>query len=175
MVLLKGDQVTADPWVRLADDDPLPDGRAALLSCERWLRERHRLRARNAPLGVVLPSDRSPLAIADDVGRLGLVALEFARFTDGRPYSQARLLRQRLGYRGELRAVGNVLRDQLLFMRRCGFDAFELPDGAEVEEWRSAFGEISVFYQPAADGASAAMDRRRPAALPASVFAMGGC
>jgi uncharacterized protein (DUF934 family) len=121
-----------------------------------------------------LPSDTSPLAIADDVGRLGLVALEFPRFTDGRPYSHARLLRQRLGYRGELRAVGNVLRDQLLFMRRCGFDAFELPDGADVAAWLSAFDEISVFYQPAADGAPPAMELRRPAASPASVYAVWG-
>jgi uncharacterized protein (DUF934 family) len=167
MVLLKGDQPIADPWVRIADEDPVPDGAAALFTCERWRREREILLARNAPLGIVLRSDQPPLPIADDLPRLGLVALEFPKFTDGRPYSHARLLRQRLGYRGELRAVGNVLRDQLLFMRRCGFDAFELPDGADVEAWRSALGEISVFYQPAADGVPPAMNLRRPAAPPA--------
>ncbi len=167
MVLLKGDQPTADSWVRIADEDPVPDGAPALFACERWLRDREHVPARNAPLGVVLRSDQPPLLIADDLLRLALVALEFPKFTDGRPYSHARLLRQRLGYRGEVRAVGNVLRDQLLFMRRCGFDAFELPDGADVGAWRSAFGEISVFYQPAADGVLPAMNLRRPAAPPA--------
>jgi uncharacterized protein (DUF934 family) len=178
MVLLKGDRQTPDPWVPLADEDPVPEGAPVLLSHQRWLRERATLRARNAPVGVVLGSDQSPLSIAEDVARLGLVALDFPKFTDGRPYSHACLLRQRLGYRGELRAVGNVLRDQLLFMRRCGFDAFELPDGADVEAWRSAFDEISVFYQTAADGTPSAMDLRRPAAAPSeapvNVFATWG-
>ncbi|MDP6882758.1 MAG: DUF934 domain-containing protein [Rhodospirillales bacterium] len=167
MVLLKGDQATRDPWVRLGDEDPLPEGAPVLLTHGRWLREREGLLARNAPLGVVLPSNRSPLSLAEDLPRLGLVALEFPKFTDGRPYSHARLLRQRLGYGGEVRAVGNVLRDQLLFMHRCGFDAFELPDDADVETWRAAFDEISVFYQPAADGPPSAMDLRRPGTSPA--------
>ena len=166
MVLLKGDRPVEDPWVLLADEDPVPEGAPALIPCERWQREREFLLVRNTPLGVVLRSDQPPLPIADDLPRLELVAIEFPKFTDGRPYSYARLLRQRHGYRGEVRAVGNVLRDQLLFMRRCGFDAFELPDGADVEAWRSAFDEISVFYQPAADEASPAMDLRRPAASP---------
>jgi uncharacterized protein (DUF934 family) len=174
MVLLKGDKLTADPWVRIARADPVPDGAAALFTCEQWRRERERLLARNAPLGIVLPSDESPLSIADDLPRLGLVALEFPKFTHGRPYSHARLLRQRLGYRGEVRAVGNVLRDQIFFMRRCGFDAFELPDGADVGTWQSAFGEISVFYQAAADRAAPAIELRRPAAAAANVFAMRG-
>ncbi|HJO97999.1 MAG: DUF934 domain-containing protein [Rhodospirillales bacterium] len=178
MVLLKGDQAAQDPWIRVADEDPVPDGASALLTYDRWRRDRDRLVLRNAPLGIILHSEQSPLPIADDLPRLGLVALEFPKFTDGRPYSHARLLRQRLGYRGEVRAVGNVLRDQLLFMRRCGFNAFELPDGADVGEWCSAFDEISVFYQPAANGPPSAMDLRWPAESPAetpvSVFGMRG-
>ncbi len=81
-----------------------------------------------------------------------MIALEFPSFGDGRAYSYARLLRERHGYRGELRAVGNVLRDQALFMRRCGFDAFEVAEGTGIAGWREALGEISVFYQPTEDG-----------------------
>jgi uncharacterized protein (DUF934 family) len=86
--------------------------------------------------------------------------LNFPRFGDGRAYSQARLLRGRLGYWGELRAAGNVLRDQLLFMQRCGFDAFEVGPRAVTENWTAAFGEIDVFYQPTEDGRPWAMRRR---------------
>ncbi|MHA1154101.1 MAG: DUF934 domain-containing protein, partial [Alphaproteobacteria bacterium] len=88
--------------------------------------------------------------------RFQVIALEFPSFGDGRAYSYARLLRERHGYRGELRAVGNVLRDQALFMRRCGFDAFEVAEGTAVAGWREALGEISVFYQPTEDGRPAA-------------------
>ena len=83
--------------------------------------------------------------------RFALIALEFAKFTDGRAYSYARLLRQRYGYEGELRAIGQVLRDQLLFMHRCGFDAFEVVKPDAVAAWRAALAEISLFYQRAAD------------------------
>ena len=75
----------------------------------------------------------------------------FPRFTDGRAYSQARLLRGRLGFTGELRASGDVLRDQLLFMQRCGFDAFAVGERAVAEDWLKAFREFDVFYQPAED------------------------
>lgn len=78
------------------------------------------------------------------------VALEIPRYTDGRVYSTARLLRDRLGFRGELRATGHVLRDQLAYLERCGIDAFELAEGQNPAEALKAFGEISVHYQPAA-------------------------
>ena len=82
---------------------------------------------------------------------LPLLAIAFPRFTDGRGYSLGRLLRERHGYRGELRAVGNVLRDQLFYMHRCGFDAFELQPGKSVTEALEAFAELSVRYQAAVD------------------------
>src|SRR3546814_2142105 len=84
-----------------------------------------RLRGHNGRLGLRLKSDQSPAGIAEDLGHFQLVALEFPRFGDGRAYSYARLLRERYGFKGELRAVGNVLRDQFLFMLRCGFDALD--------------------------------------------------
>src|SRR3546814_6954056 len=96
-----------------------------------------RLRGHNGRLGLRLKSDQSPAGIAEDLGHFQLVALEFPRFGDGRAYSYARLLRERSGFKGELRAVGNVLRDQFLFMLRCGFDAFEVANENAVDAWRS--------------------------------------
>jgi uncharacterized protein (DUF934 family) len=86
------------------------------------------------------------------VHRLAVVELSFPKFRDGRGYSSARVLRDRLGYRGEVRAVGEVLRDQWLFMLRCGVDAFEVREGTRLEDFRAALGEQTVFYQRTADG-----------------------
>ena len=87
--------------------------------------------------------------IAKDLSGFDVIILEFPQFTDGRAYSQARLLRDRLGYAGEIRARGGVLRDQLYFMARCGFDAFEFSDAKAADE---ALREFSFAYQAAADG-----------------------
>ena len=116
MPLLRKGQIVDDPWVIVADGEPLPADKPALISLERWNAERDSLTGRNLPLGVKLKSDQSPEAIRTDLDRFKLVALDFPHFKDGRAYSYARLLRERMGYTGEIRAVGNVLRDQFLFM-----------------------------------------------------------
>jgi uncharacterized protein (DUF934 family) len=152
MPLLKDGRFIEDPWRPVEDGEALPPAAPASVSWQRWRAERAVLLHREDALGLRLPNDVSPLELADDIGRLGLVTLAFPRFTDGRAYSQARLLRARLGFRGELRATGNVLRDQLLFMRRCGIDAFEVGERAVRENWAAALGEFDVFYQPAEDG-----------------------
>jgi uncharacterized protein (DUF934 family) len=152
MPLLKDGRIVEDPWRHLDDAESLPDGEAATVSLPRWTAEREALLRRPGRLGLRLPNDASPLALADDLARFCLVTLTFPRFTDGRAYSQARLLRGRLGFRGELRATGNVLRDQLLFMRRCGIDAFEVGDRALAEDWPQALRELDLFYQPGEDG-----------------------
>jgi uncharacterized protein (DUF934 family) len=104
-------------------------------------------------LGVQIAGDAQLDALVPYLPKLSLVAIEFPAFTDGRGYSLARLLRERYAFRGELRAVGDVLRDQLLYMARCGFDALELADGRSVQSALAAFEEFSAFYQPAADHA----------------------
>lgn len=152
MALLKGDRIVEDPWTVVDDESPLP-ATPAVVSFERWTRDREALRQRLGGLGIRLASDQPPALIADDVGRFSVICLEFPKFTDGRAYSYARILRSRYLYAGELRAVGNVLRDQLLFMRRCGFDAFEIPDAADAARWVAAFGDFSVRYQPSVDRA----------------------
>jgi len=164
MPLLKNGTVTADPWQRVIKDEALPAEGPVIVSFARWRAERDTLIGRNAPVGVRL-TNTDPLAeLAPDLDRIEVVVLEFPKFTDGRAYSQARLLRERYGYRHELRAAGNVLRDQLLFMQRCGFDAFELNHGQPVQAWVAATNEFSVFYQPAGDERVPAMQRRREAA-----------
>lgn len=148
MPLLKDGKLAEDHWTALAesaDAAPLGD---VIVTLEQWQAGGERLRGHNGRLGLRLKSDQSPAQVADDLGHFDLIALEFPRFGDGRAYSSARLLRERYGFKGELRAVGNILRDQLLFMLRCGFDAFEIDNPDAVEAWCEAVAEISLFYQP---------------------------
>lgn len=152
MLLDKRGALGPDTWRHLSDDESAADGEAVTISFKRWQAEGERWHEHGGPLGLRLPNDVAPATIAPALERFALIVLNFPRFVDGRAYSQARLLRDRFGFRGELRAAGNVLRDQLLFMGRCGFDSFEV-DGerASAEEWPKAFGEFDLFYQPAND------------------------
>ena len=129
MAILKHGALQPNDWLTVADDEALPEGKPVVVTLDRFLKERDTLVGRNAPLGLTFKSDQSPVAVADDLTRFPLIVLEFPKFNDGRAFSQARQLRERYGYCGELRASGQVLRDQLLFMARCGFDAFEIAKG----------------------------------------------
>ena len=151
MALIKDGRLADDPWRHVDDDETLPADGAVIVGYRRWRDDGEALRGRNSPIGVRLASDESLELVAGDLDRLAVVALVFATFTDGRAYSQARILRQRHGYSGEVRAIGQVLRDQFQFMIRCGFDAFEITDGDPIDSWTAALSEIDLFYQPAAD------------------------
>lgn len=109
---------------------------------------------------VRLMPDDDPNLLAPHLEALDVIEISFPRYTDGRGYSQAQLLRRRLGYKGELRAVGDVLRDQLLFMVRSGFDAFELERADAAAALEAALKEYETFYQPAADQALSVFARR---------------
>ena len=161
MALLKRDQIVDDPWHRMDDDSPLPSATPIVVTYERWQKERDELTGRNGELGITLASDQSPGLIADDLHRFTLICLDFPKFTDGRAYSYARLLRARYDFAGEIRAVGAVLRDQLLFMRRCGFDSFDIPDGVDAADWTIAFNDFSHRYQPTVDRTPTATQLRR--------------
>jgi uncharacterized protein (DUF934 family) len=130
----------------------VPADGLVLVSFARWREARAALLARRGPVGVALANTDPVESLASDVARLDLVTLHFPKFSDGRAYSQARLLRGRLGYAGELRATGNVLQDQALFMLRCGFDAFESDQKGFGEALTRARTLFSVVYQPAEDG-----------------------
>lgn len=160
MALLRDGKQVDDPWQRLGSDDPLPDAGPVFVELERWQNDREALIARGEPLGVVLQSDEAPEQLAADLDKLALIALEFPEFKDGRAYSSARLLRERDGFSGELRAVGDVLLEHLLFMHRCGFDAFEIDSDDPERDWQTAVADFDVWYQPTADGRPTAVQRR---------------
>ena len=127
MQLVKGCRIVDDRFVRVLDDAPLPEGVPVIVPAARLLADAHELVLRQAPTGVIWPNDRRIAELAPYLDWVALVALVFPTFKDGRAYSQARLVRERYAFRGELRATGQVLRDQLLFMHRAGFDAFVGP------------------------------------------------
>ncbi len=162
MALIKENQIAEDPWIFLDDDAPVPgNNQHIVVSLDRWRQERDQLIERRGPIGVKLASDQSPALIADDIAKLALVALEFPAFKDGRAFSYARLLRERYGFDGEVRAVGDVLRDQLFFMHRCGIDAFQVKDERVLQDWLEAAQEFSMAYQPAADDRHSIIQLRR--------------
>jgi uncharacterized protein (DUF934 family) len=118
------------------------------------------LLGRGGKVGVIWPNNRPVDDLVPFLPRLAAVALVFPTFRDGRAYSQARLLRERFNYRGELRATGQVLRDQFVFMLRAGFDSFEVKKQADAEAFTQAVKRYSVFYQPTGDGRVTALHRR---------------
>jgi uncharacterized protein (DUF934 family) len=157
MPLLKDGQIVNDPWVMVEGDEPIPADTPAIIGLARWQRHRAALSGRKVPLGIRLKSDEPPSQIEGDLSNFAVIVLEFPYFKDGRAYSYARLLRERYGYRGEMRAAGHVLCDQYLFMARVGVDAFEVKDDTAVAAWKKAMNEMSVFYQPTSDGRKTAM------------------
>ncbi len=159
MAIIKDGRLVADDWRDVEDDEVLADsgplGDRIIVSLTRWQREKAALAARNrrveGGLGVRLRSDELADALREDLDDIGLVAVTFPKVGDGRGYSTARLLRERFGFRGEIRARGHLIRDQFLFLDRCGVDAIELSDAASVVDWQEAMREIGVFYQSAND------------------------
>jgi uncharacterized protein (DUF934 family) len=151
MPLIKNGDVVSDPYRALADDAPLPEGEAVLVSLTRWTAERDRLTARNAPVGVRLKSSESPSALAQDLAHIALIAIEFPGFRDGRGFSYAHRLRKQYGFTGELRAMGHLIPDQAQFLIRCGFDSIAVKETARLPDWQRGVSEFTVWYQPAAD------------------------
>ncbi|MDR3519139.1 MAG: DUF934 domain-containing protein [Azospirillaceae bacterium] len=151
-LLLENGAVVTDPWTVLDDaagSDGIPEG-PVIVSLERWQRDRAVLELRNAPLGIRLKSHQLAGEIAADLDRFGLVVLELPKFRDGRAFSTARLLRERYGFTGEIRATGAMIPDQFLFLVRCGVSSVEVPDNADLAVWRHALTEITIAYQAAA-------------------------
>jgi uncharacterized protein (DUF934 family) len=160
MPLVKGGQIADDVFVQLADDAPLPENGAVLVSAARFMRDPAALLNRFQRVGVLWPNSRDVEDLAAHLARLAAIVLVFPTFRDGRAYSQARLLRERYGYRGELRATGQVLRDQFVFMLRAGFDAFDVRKQSDAEAFAQTVKRYSVFYQPTGDGRLTALHRR---------------
>jgi uncharacterized protein (DUF934 family) len=150
--LIKNRQVVADSWILLKPDADgvlpgIPARGDIIAPLALWQTRRDNLIARPGRLGVWLNSHEGPEAIADDLGHFVLIAVNFPAFGDGRGYSTARLLRERHAYKGELRAIGEVVRDHLYFMANCGFDTFALREDQDVVESLSAFDDFTEAYQ----------------------------
>ncbi|EKF74911.1 hypothetical protein A11A3_06755 [Alcanivorax hongdengensis A-11-3] len=140
--------IVDNQWQRLDADalaNGLPDGKV-IVPLDYWQSHRQALLERT-DVGVCLEPGEEPRDLVDDLEALPLVAIHFPAFKDGRGYSYARELRTRFGFKGEVRAVGDVLRDQLFYMQRCGFNAFEVRADRNIEEALSGLKDFSVTYQ----------------------------
>jgi len=161
LIKLQGDRMVLanDAFTHVDDDQDLPHGEV-IISLARFQTDGDRLLHEGRSVGVRLESGEQVEALAYDLPRLALVALAFPKFRDGRQYSNARVLRERFGYKGEVRAVGDVLREQAGFMLRCGFDAFEPADGSTPDDWARVAHRFRHVYQRAADGRTPAFAER---------------
>jgi uncharacterized protein (DUF934 family) len=158
--IIKNRTVVDDDWlvVRAAEDgglpppDALPAGKI-IVPLSYWQASRDALTGARtaAQIGVWLAPDSEPADVVADLDAVALIAIDFPVFRDGRGYSIARLLRERYGYKGEIRAIGDVLRDQLLYMSRCGFDAFAVRADKDIHDALRAFGELTIHYQTGTD------------------------
>jgi|SRR5579871_1048019 len=151
---------TEDPFTAVPNEDPIPRG-DVIVSLQRFQSEGQRLLAEGRKVGVRIEPNEQVEELAADLPRLAVVALAFPKFLQGQAYSSARILRERYRYAGELRAVGDVLREQARFMVRCGIDTFEVADGSSTDEWRHVIGRFRHVYQRAADGREPAFAERQ--------------
>jgi len=145
-----GAELIDDRFTTVPDDEPVPAG-DVILSLTRYQAEGEAFSGSNREIGVVLAGDEAVEALVYDLPRIPVIALSFAKFRDGRHYSTARVLRERYGYTGEIRAVGDVLREQAGPMVRCGVDVFAPSDGSTAEQWASTAARFRHVYQRAAD------------------------
>ncbi|WP_207062796.1 DUF934 domain-containing protein [Motiliproteus sp. SC1-56] len=150
-LIINQQRVNDDTWLRVSEEQPLPSAGDRLVPWALWCEHKATLKAAEGRLGVLIEPDQELEALAPDLPDLALVAINFPSFADGRGFSLARLLREKYGFTGQVRAVGAVSWDRLRFMARCGFDALEVPEERYSDDMLQAFDEISVRYQGAAD------------------------
>ncbi len=169
--LWKDGAFQADPWRDWPEDgalDALDPGDDALLPLARFVADPDIFLARKGRLGVRVAPGEDVTVLAGHLEKIALIALEFPRFTDGRNYSAARLLRQRFGFDGEIRAVGDVLSDQIALMRRCGINAYLITHEPTQDALQAQrIPEVRHYYQPALNTEIPAGSRpwaRQPAA-----------
>ncbi len=146
MPLLKNNAFIQDEWLALTDDEAMPEGGKIIVSLARIIRDWDQLAKFPGLLGIKLANTHRIEELAPYMSQIALIALSFPAFTDGRAYSLARGLRLD-GYRGELRAEGNLLPDQLQYMRQTGFDTFVVDDRFPLQSWQAATKHMSLAYQ----------------------------
>ncbi len=154
--IIRNGAIVDDQWITLGSEDaaPIPSATEApflMVSLKVWQAKRDPLLARDGQLGLLLETNDEPAPIGADVARFGVIAIHFAQFTDGRGYSLGRLLRDRYCYSGELRAVGDVLQDQLFYLKRSGFNAFAVRADKSIDAALKSLNDFSETYQGAWD------------------------
>ena len=152
-LLINQKLICNDPWQPLTEEQPLPENGHIILPLSRLCEEKERLNQSKLNLGVIINSDNDIAQVIFElkaIKTLKLVVIVIPAFTDGRAFSFACMLR-RAGFQGEIRATGDVTRDRILFLKRCGFNAFEIPEARYSPEVGKAFTEVSIYYQGAAD------------------------
>ena len=160
MTLLNLTGIASGAWVDAPDDAPLPEAAQILVSFERLIADGEELLNSSAHLGLRLKPHNDVGDVAQYIGTLSLIVIDFPVFTDGRGYSQARRLREEFHFRHELRADGDILPDQARFLERCGFDTLVLAPAVDIETVRAALRHYSFVYQPAADDVATIQQQR---------------
>ena len=163
--LIKQGEVVPNPWQTVGKEENIEEALARdsdrlLVPFKMWLEEGDRLKASGKRIGLWLDSDEEPESIPGEVNDFPLIALNFPVFSDGRGFSSAVVLRQHLGYTGELRAIGDVQRDPLFYMKRCGFDSFELAENVKTEDALRAFDDFHNNYQSTVEAPEPLFRRR---------------
>ena len=152
MALWREDGFADNSWTTIPDADPLPAAGAIIVSAARWGKEREALAARADPVGVLVAASKDANNFLAEAAKRPLIALSFAKFGDGRAFSYAQLLRERYRFTGELRAVGDVLLDELPLMLRCGFNSFEIDNEPTLRALkRGHLPDTKLFYQPSVE------------------------
>jgi uncharacterized protein (DUF934 family) len=163
--ILRGGEIVADEWT-VVEDGRTELGEAGgkvIVTLARWRVEREALLSGHEAVGVLVPNTADIEAVYPEIADRSLIALQFPAFADGRALSQAVVLRKRLRFVGELRAVGDIIRDLVFWLGRCGFDSIVPRQDQNLEACRAALDEIKVAYQAAADGHTPVWVRRRGA------------
>lgn len=150
----KDKTIVEDNWQvirEIEDSAKTPEGEL-VLPFAYWQANRDELLKTDGPHAVWIDGSIETEELLEDLEHFSLIALDFPAFKDGRSYSHARLLRDRYAYKGDVRAIGDVLRDQLFFMYRCGIDSYEVREDKDIEDALKGFEDFTVLYQAAADG-----------------------
>lgn len=160
--VIENGQVVEDTWQRIAVEDDVPASGNIFVSLEAWQSQQEALTSREGQVGIWVNGEVDFDALVEASQSVSAIALHFDKFADGRSYSHAYLLRTRHGFEGQLRATGDILRDQMFYYQRVGFDVLEVREDKDVEAAVASLSDFSVKYQPSADGQAPVYANARP-------------
>lgn len=149
--IIRDRAIVEDDWTALPDDAEIPTSGRVILSLKRWQETRDALKTGDVVVGVRIPNTVDVVSVWDQLKDRSLIAVEFPSFGDGRAFSQAAVLRERFAYKGEVRAVGDVLRDQMFYMQRCGINAMAPRADQDLQGCLESLRDFTTPYQGSAD------------------------